>query len=402
MSFFHNPHDLLLLALNRTKEQRGSPHAVKFHTERDGLLDALSTASRAASARSSGVAANAGIQLALRGDRLEVTGSDPDLVIEVKAVVAGESDGTTLLPSRLTVDIIRAFDAGTVSVVSSEDEVRLSSGRAEFVIRVPLGAEITRLSPLDGEGISLPASRFGEGLRQVVRAALADDTRAPQLTGVLMVATDTGLRLVATDSYRLAFADLKGITVLEPGSEVLVPARALAEIQRLIGSSEQSEDGKTLIFRHSDLDAVFEVGDVRLTTRLLKGPFPDYERLLPPAYSNTLRLAREEFAAALRRVRLIVRDAKDSTTPVRIAFSTNGAELTVVTVESGRAIEQVDGQFTGEDLTVAFNPNYLLDGVEAVSPDTLVLEVIDSAKPATIRGEGDDNYRYLLMPVRVS
>lgn len=375
---------------------------MKFHTERDGLLDALATASRAASARSSGIIANAGIQLALRGDRLEVTGSDPDLVIEVHTVVAGESDGTTLLPSRLAVDIIRAFDPGTVSVVSTEDEVHLNSGRAEFVIRVPLGAEITRLAPLESEGISLPASRFGEGLRQVVRAALTDDTRAPQLTGVLMIATETGLRLVATDSYRLAFRDLKGITVLDPGSEVLVPARTLSEIQRLIGSSDQSNNEKTLVFRHTDLDAVFEVGDVRLTTRLLKGPFPDYERLLPPTYSNVIRLAREDFAAALRRVRLIVRDAKDATTPVRIAFSASGAELTVVTVESGRAVEQVDGEFTGEDLTVAFNPNYLLEGVEAVSPDTLILEVIDSAKPATIRGEGDDDYRYLLMPVRVS
>jgi DNA polymerase-3 subunit beta len=287
-------------------------------------------------------------------------------------------------------------------VVSDDEEVKFTSGRAEFSLRVPVGAEITWLSSPEGSGISLPAARFADGLRQVVRAALTDDTRAPQLTGVLMAATENGLRLVATDSYRLAFRDLEGISALEGTAEVLIPARALAEIQRLVSGASENDDTPNLLFRHSDLDAVFEVGDVQLTTRLLKGPFPDYERLLPPAYPNVLHIAREDLAAALRRVRLIVRDAKDAATPVRIAFGPDGIELTVLTAESGRAVERVEGQFSGEELVVAFNPTYLLDGVEAIRSDDLVLEVIDSSKPATVRGEGEDDYRYLLMPVRVS
>jgi DNA polymerase-3 subunit beta len=257
------------------------------------------------------------------------------------------------------------------------------------------------LSSPTTEGITLPADRFAEGLRQVVRAALTDDTRAPQLTGVLMVATDSGLRLVATDSYRLAFCDLDGVSALAAGSDVLVPARALAEIQRLVSSAGDANE-VALVFRHSELDAVFEIGDVKLTTRLLKGPFPDYERLLPPSYPNQLVVSREELGGAIRRVRLMVRDTKDATTPVRISFSSAGAELTVLTAEAGRAAEQVDGQFSGEELVVAFNPNYLLEGVEAVRSDNLILEVIDSTKPATVRGENEEDYRYLLMPVRVS
>ena len=252
------------------------------------------------------------------------------------------------------------------------------------------------------KGITLPAVPFGEGLRQVIPAALSDDSRAPQLTGVLMVAVDNGLRLVATDSYRLAFRDLKGMSALEPGSEVLVPARALAEIQRLIGGEGEKQHDATLVFRHTDLDAVFEVHGTRLTTRLLKGPFPDYQRLLPASYPNAFHVAREELGAAVRRVRLMVRDAKDVVTPVRISFETDGAELTVLTAESGRAAERVDGQFSGEELVVAFNPNYLLDGIEAIRAETVILEVIDSSKPATLRGESEDDYRYLLMPVRVS
>jgi DNA polymerase-3 subunit beta len=342
------------------------------------------------------------VRLTLRGDELEVVGSDADLVIEVVHVVSGAQDGTMLIPSRLATDIVRSFDPGTVSLEGDDQEVRITSGRAEFVVRVPAGAEITRLSPAESEGITLPAKLFADGLRQVVPAALGDDSRAPQLTGVLMVAANDGVRLVATDSYRLAFRDLKGISALEPESEVLIPARALAEIQRLIGEGDEKKSDDKLVFRHTNLDAVFELPDVRLTTRLLKGPFPDYQRLLPASYPNSFRVGREELSAALRRVRLMVRDVKDATTPVRISFESDGAELTVLTAESGRAAERVDGQFSGEGLVVAFNPNYLLDGIEAIRAETVVLEVIDSSKPATLRGEGEDDYRYLLMPVRVS
>jgi len=378
---------------------------VKFRTERDGLLDALATAGRAASTRGPGGPGAANLQLVLHGNHLVVTGSDQDLVIEVRTSVAGDSDGSVLAPARLLVDIVRSFDPGAITLTSDDDEVRLTSGKAEFVVRVPVSAEIARLSAAEGEGITLPAALFAEGLRQVVRAALADDTRAPQLTGVLMVATETGLRLVATDSYRLAFRDLAGVSALSAGSEVLVPARALAEIQRLVGASAPADgpaaDDEPLVFHHGELDAVFDLGAVQLTTRLLRGPFPDYERLLPPSYPNSFSASRDELAAALRRVRLMVRDTKDATTPVRISFGEQGAELTVLTAETGRAAERVDGAYSGEELTVAFNPTYLLEGIEAIRADTILLDVIDSTKPATVRGSGEDDYRYLLMPVRV-
>jgi DNA polymerase-3 subunit beta len=366
------------------------------------LLDALSTASRAAAARPALGSGSSSIQLALHGNRLDVTGSDPDLVIEVRESVTGEHDGVCLVPARLVVDIIRAFEPGAVTFDGDEEEVKITSGRAEFAIRVPSGAEITRLSSPTSEGITLPAELVSDGLRQVVRAALTDDTRAPQLTGVLLVATDTGLRLVATDSYRLAFRDLLGVSALEPGTDVLVPARALTELQRLIAAESDGVGSGTLVFRHSELDAIFEVGETKLTTRLLKGPFPDYERLLPPSYPNQLVTAKEDLAGALRRVRLMVRDTKDATTPVRVSFREGGAELNVLTAESGRAVERVDGTYDGEETVVAFNPTYLLDGIDAIRSDQVVIEVIDSTKPATVRGEDESDYRYLLMPVRVS
>ncbi len=374
---------------------------MKFRVDRDTLLDTLVTAARATSARPGVGLGVVGLRLQLRGDQLDVCGSDPDLVIEARCQVAGETDGTALVPSRLVVDIVRSFEPGAVAVVADDDEVHFSSGRAEFVVRVAIGAEITRLGVPEQEGIEIPGAVFADGLRQVVRAALVDDSRAPQLTGVLMAATDGGLRLIATDSYRLAFRDFAGMTAVEPGRQVLVPAKALAEVQRLAAGSK-GEGERTIVFRYSDLDAVFDLSEVRITTRLLRGQFPEVERLIPESYAYHLHVSRDELESALRRVRLVVRDTKDATTPVRLAMHDGGVELTVLTPESGRAEESLEGDFEGDDLTIAFNPTYLLDGVEAVRADTLVLEVNDPGKPALVRGKGEDDYRYLLMPVKVS
>lgn len=383
---------------------------MKFRTERDTFLDALVTASRAATTRGASAIGSPSLLLALSGTRLEIAGFDPDLVIESWIDVAGEADGSAHVPARLVVEIVRSFDPALIEVVADDDVVHLACGNAEFEIRVPPGSETVRPERVDSKAIELPADTFGSALKQVVRAALADESRAPQLTGVLMATRESGgVRLVATDSYRLAYRDLPGLSALEPGHQVLIPARALQEVARLASQSPgagatggDESAASSLTFRYTDLDAVFEVAGVRLTTRLLKGTFPEYERLVPDRFTNVVKVAKDEISTALKRVRLLVRDSKDMTTPVRLALGRDGIELTVITAENGRAVERIEAQHEGDDVTVAFNPTYLLDGIEAIQSDTVLLEAIDSTKPAMVRGEGDPSYSYLLMPVRVS
>ena len=201
-------------------------------------------------------------------------GSDPDLVIEARCEVAGDADGTVLVPSRLVVDIVRSFEPGAVTVVAGDEEVRFPSGRAEFLVRVAIGAEITRLGVPEQEGIEIPGSVFADGLRQVVRAALVDDSRAPQLTGVLMVATEGGLEahrdgLVSLGFPRLRRHDASWSQI----GQVLVPAKALGEVQRLVAAAKADAE-RVITFRYSDLDAVFELDDVRITTRLSARAIP--------------------------------------------------------------------------------------------------------------------------------
>ena len=174
---------------------------------------------------------------------------------------------------------------------------------------------------------------------------------------------------------------------------MLVPSRALAELQRLLTSA--SGDVRLRLGEH---DATFELGSVRLTTRLIEGEFPNYRQLIPSSYPNRLIVGKEPLLDAVRRVKLLVRD---TTTPVRMAMKADGIELTVVTQEVGQATEDVDAKYEGVEMTVAFNPAYLIDGVEAVVGDEVLLETVDALKPATVRATDGSDYLYLLMPVRV-
>ncbi len=197
---------------------------MEFKTEKDNLLFALTTAARALSSK--GFGANA-LDLTLKGNALTVIGSDPDLVISVAAKVAGKKNGTVRLSARLAADVVKSFESGTVELTVGDEEVVISSAGDSFNLRALAMAELPRID-VTGDPIEVPAAAFAEGLRQVGRAALTDDTRAPVLTGVLMQEREGGLRMVATDSYRLAMRDIEAISSLGFKEDVLIPARALA------------------------------------------------------------------------------------------------------------------------------------------------------------------------------
>lgn len=373
--------------------------AVKFRCERDSLGEVLGAAGRAAGGRGGGSAVLSGLMLRAEGNKLEVTGTDLDLTVRVEHEVVGIEDGVCVVPARLTADVVRSLEPGAVTLESGEDKVELFSARAHFGLRTFSAVEFPTLPLPPAPVVTLPRAAFAEALRQVVRAASNDDAR-PLLTGVLLTTSGDGVRLVATDSYRMALRDLPGTAVLGEQGDVLVPARALAELQRLTPSTEAGEGPGSEVGVATGLsDITFTTGRVRISTRLLEGTYPDYRQLFPGGYPNRLHVGRESLLGALRRVRLLVRD---NTTPVRLAMRQSGVDLTVVSQEVGDASETVDGDFAGEELVIAFNPTYLMEGVDAVLDDEIYIESDTPARPATVRAASRDDFRYLLMPVRVS
>jgi DNA polymerase-3 subunit beta len=320
------------------------------------------------------------------------TGTDLDLTIRVQLEVIGLEDGSCVAPARLVADVVRSLEPGAVTFEGSDDKVEIAASRSRFGLRAFPVVEFPVVNLPEGGRISLAGATVAEGLRQVVRAASSDDAR-PLLTGVLLTQEAGMVRMVATDSYRLALRDLNGTHGLAE-HDILVPARALGELQRLGG-----EGGAAIEVTTTANEISFSLGAVRISTRLLEGTYPDYRQLIPDQYPNRLHVGKESLLAALRRVRLLVRD---NTTPVRLSMHAGGVDLSVVSQEVGDASETVDGDFSGEDLVIAFNPTFLIEGVEAVMDDEVILETVEPSRPATVRGAEHHDYRYLLMPVRVS
>ena len=232
---------------------------------------------------------------------------------------------------------------------------------------------------------------FKAAIEQVGKAASSDDAR-PILTGVLMAAESGGLRLVSTDSYRLAMCDIAGLTVLGDQQKVLVPSRALKELARIVDDEEE------ITLSLGEHNASFSVGGATVTTRLIEGDFPNYNRLIPETHENRLTIDRETLLDALRRVRLLAQES----TPIRMSMSAEGLEVAAVAQEVGEAHEALEAEYQGEDLMVAFNPEYLIDGIEVSPGSQVVLETIGELKPALLKSSEDPNFLYLLMPVRVS
>lgn len=364
---------------------------MKFRCERDVLVDALNTAGRAVSSRGGSLPVLAGLRLDLTGDQLVVTGSDLDLTITVSLTVAGGEDGVAVVPAKLLSDVVRSLGAGAVDLVVADGDAEITAGRSQFSLRTIPADEYPQLTEVEGSGVTIEGEALSIALKQVVPAASADDSR-PILTGVLMAAEASGLRLVATDSYRLSVRDLEGASVLEGEQTILVPSRALNELTRMSDGNESVE------LYLGERDASFAVGDVRLTTRLIEGDFPNYRGLIPKDNPNRLTVDRSALLEAVRRVRLLAQEA----TPVRLSMSQDGVDIIAMTQDVGQAHETVDATYEGEDLTVAFNADYLVDGIEVSPGDEVTLDSVDALKPAVLRSPEHEEFLYLLMPVRVS
>lgn len=370
---------------------------LELRCERDVLLDVLVTASRAVG-RATGLGP-AGLRLRVASGRLKATGTDRDLTISAETAVTGGTDGVAVVPARLMTDVVRALGPGQVTLSEPEDgKVAIESGRSLFSLQTYRPGDFPSISAPDGNSVPVEAVGLAEALRQVVRAASTEDAR-PVLQGVLVSQLDGGLRLVATDSYRLAIKDLSNLSNLfGEDRSAIVPGRALNELARLLASSAESVEVCL-----GTNDVRFDVGTTRLTARLIEGEYPPYRQLVHDNLPNRLSVDRAAFMAALHRVRLLAgatNGSRDDLVPVRLSLSSNQLSLSAATTDVGQAKEDLDAKYEGGDMQVAFNPAYLADGLEAATGGQVVLELSGPASQAILRSADDATFTYLMMPVR--
>jgi len=280
----------------------------------------------------------------------------------------------------------------------------LTCGSSTFTLLTMPEEEYPALPEMPPAAGSVGSDAFASAVSQSATAAGRDDT-LPALTGVRIEIEGETLTLISTDRYRLAVRELRW-SPARPGlsAAVLVPARALAETARSLTSGAEVSIALALpgeAGTGGDGMIGFEGAGRRTTTRLLGGEFPRYQALLPTELTATAELPTAVLAEAVKRVALVA----ERNTAVRLAFSAGQLLLEAGTGDEAQAEEVLEAGYEGDDLSIAFNPQYLLDGLSALDSDTVRVSFTQPGKPALITGkpgpDGHSDYRYLLMPIRL-
>ncbi len=363
---------------------------MKFRCDRDALSEALQTVQRGVSSRP-GIPALTGVLIEASDDG-RLTLMTTDLEVSARLVLDGvqvTEAGVALVPARLVADTVKSLSDAPVEVETDQSQARLRCAAYEGSLRLLPAEDFPALQEPSGTRITVEAGRFAEAVNQVARAASRDEAR-PVLTGVLLEVTREGVVLVATDSYRLSIREL--VATADAEARAIVPERAMAEAGRAAATDEK---GSVELFV-DESQVSFKVANLTMTSRLIEGEFPNYRQLLPETHESRMSVSRQQLLDAVRRVGLLARD----TTPVRLEFNALGVKLSSSSPDLGQAVETVEARYEGEDLTVAFNPQYFADGLTAATGETVRIDVRDGLKPGVVRGEGDE-FTYLVMPVRL-
>ncbi|MFF7726195.1 DNA polymerase III subunit beta [Streptomyces sp. NPDC008001] len=375
---------------------------MKIRVERDVLAEAVAWAARSLPARPP-VPVLAGLLLKAEDGSLSLSGFDYEVSARVSVDADVEEDGTVLVSGRLLADICRALPNRPVEISTDGVRVTVVCGSSRFTLHTLPVEEYPALPQMPTATGTVPAEVFAAAAAQVAIAAGRDDT-LPVLTGVRIEIEGDTVTLASTDRYRFAVREFMWKPETPDISAVaLVPAKTLLDTAKSLSGGDAvsialsgSGAGEGLIG--------FEGAGRRTTTRLLEGDLPKYRTLFPTEFNSVAVIETAPFVEAVKRVALVA----ERNTPVRLSFEQGVLILEAGSSDDAQAVERVDAQLDGDDISIAFNPGFLLEGLSAIDSPVAQLSFTTSTKPALLSGkpavdaEADDAYKYLIMPVRLS
>ena len=368
--------------------------SMKLTCAKEELAEKLQVAGRGVSTRAS-VQILAGILLRAAGGQLSLSATDMEISLRVSLDAQVEDEGSVVVHGRLLVDIVRLLPAGEVTISHRAEEgvVELVCGTASYRLHTYAAEDFPRLPEVDpSTAFTVDKEAFVDTIAKVSRSASRDESR-PVLTGVLVRFEGDKLVMAATDSYRLS---VKETALPEgPGREVeaIVHARALAELARIAQGGEPG----SLQVGVQENQVVFGVDDVWLTARRIDGQFPNYKQLLPETFEAEVTMPREEFLDVVRRTSVLAQRKS----PLRLRFDDGELTVSAQTQDVGEARESLPISYSGETIEIGFNAEFLRDGLESVSDDSVRVKLISPLRPGLIHGESDD-FLYLIMPIRLA
>ncbi len=368
--------------------------------EQSILADAMKKVSRQGGTRSQFSQLPGLVRITMEDNVLNLLTTDLDSATRCSVRVQSSENGACVVSSRLLADIVAAMPPGAIEISLVDSMLFVKEKNMQFELRT---MDINEFPPIvfpTGNPIELPKNTFVNLTRQILKASSKDDTR-PILTSIHMKALTDELQFTSTDSYRLSFARMSGVdTTSILDSEILIPSKVLTDVARLIGSSNNDSSGEDkLSINVSDTDINFIFDNIEIYSRLVNGKFPSFESVTNHTYKNKITISKSHLIDSLKRISIL---AKDDTSKVNLSWSEIGIELYINSVTLGKANEQVEATYEGdESFSIGFNPNFVIDGVEVLDGDTIEISFDDSKYAALISSPDDSNFKYYLMPIRI-
>lgn len=365
---------------------------MKISIARSELLDALSVVSKGMSARST-LPILSGILITAGEGEIKLQTTDLEVSIRHRSPALIEQEGQIVVPGKLLTDIVRSLPEAAVTLETEGETAHIRCQHSSFTVKTLKPNDFPKFPEVEIEkSISLPSETLVSMVKQVSRAVSRDETRAI-LTGILLIIEGPSIKMVATDSYRLA---VREVVLEKPAGEdveVVIPGKALEEVTRL-GSGL---DSVTLGIAENQI--VFEFGETVFVTRRIEGTFPNYKQLIPKESETHAVISGDEMSGAVKRVSLMALH----NTPLKISVNVEDQTLSLsaTTQDVGDASEDLMVKAEGKDVEIAFNHAFLMDGLSSAGTDSVRLEVQSALKPGLIKSVEDAGFLYLLMPVRL-
>ena len=373
---------------------------MKFVCSQGDLNTHLSIVSRAVPSRpSKPVLANILVKVDEETQRITLTSFDETLGIQTSFSAHVDSGGILTVPAKLLGDIVAKLPPEDLDFSQSNTEpvITLTCSAGEYQVR---GMEATDYPNLplveDGQVANVSAESILEGLKGALFATSSDETKQV-LTGVHVVAEPENLEFAATDGHRLAVVQSVDDSGVDLAIDVTVPGKALRELERLLQAHQGTEP---IALRFDPTQVVFELGNQRITTRLLEGQYPNYRQLIPKQFERQLTVDRKQLMAALERIGVLA-DQRNNIVKLSIGSSKQILALSVEAQEVGSGREEMSAQVTGDDLDIAFNVRYLLEGLRALPSAEVQLQCTSATSPAILTPVSGLQMTYLVMPVQI-
>ncbi len=364
---------------------------MKFTLSRDKLLEVLQQVQSVVSTRTT-LPILSNILIKAQKTGLSMTATDLDVGVQSSIEAEIEQTGGTTLPARRFFNIVRELPANDVRIeTDSKNTATIRSG--QYVSKI-VGLPEDEFPPLpkfdESRAFTLKQAELKDGLKRTAYAISTDETRYV-LNGVLFAFKDNKLTLVATDGRRLALMDIEAEITAEQEVSLIVPAKAVNELQRLL-----KDDGEVTI-KVGQNQIAFELNGALLVSKLIEGNYPNYRQVIPAETKERVTLERESFHNAVRRVAILTSEKSNS---IKLVLTKNNLDIVANSPEIGEAKETIAVKYGGKEFTIAFNPDLLMAPLRNLVDDEIYLDLIDEMSPGLIRTKGP--FLYVLMPMRIN